>query len=106
MIISGGFNVYSSEVEQVIWGHLAVQDCAVIGVPDDKWGEAVKAVVELNEGQNVTVEELMALCKEKLGSVMAPKTVDFVPSLPRSTIGKVVKKDLREQYLQASDRKV
>jgi acyl-CoA synthetase (AMP-forming)/AMP-acid ligase II len=106
MIISGGFNVYPSEVEQVIWGHPAVQDCAVIGVPDDKWGEAVKAVVELNEGQSVSAEELIALCKEQLGSVMAPKTVDFVGSLPRSTVGKVLKKDLREQHWQASDRKV
>ncbi|HSN80898.1 MAG TPA: AMP-binding protein, partial [Rhodoferax sp.] len=74
MIISGGFNVYPSEVEQVIWGHPAVQDCAVIGVPDEKWGEAVKAVVELNQGQSVTAEELIALCKDKLGSVKAPKT--------------------------------
>jgi acyl-CoA synthetase (AMP-forming)/AMP-acid ligase II len=106
MIISGGFNVYPSEVEQVIWGHPAVQDCAVIGVPDEKWGEAVKAVIELNPGQTVTAEEIIALCKEKLGSVMAPKTVDFVPSLPRSTVGKVLKKDLRERYWQNSGRKV
>jgi acyl-CoA synthetase (AMP-forming)/AMP-acid ligase II len=106
MIISGGFNVYPSEVEQVIWGHPAVQDCAVIGVPDEKWGEAVKAVVELNPGQSVTAEEIIALCKEKLGSVMAPKSVDFVASLPRSTVGKVLKKDLREQYWQDSGRKV
>ncbi len=106
MIISGGFNVYPSEVEQVIWSHAAVQDCAVIGVPDDKWGEAVKAVVELNPGQSVTAAELIALCKEKLGSVMAPKTVDFVASLPRSTVGKVLKKDLRAQYWKDSSRKV
>ena len=106
MIISGGFNVYPSEVEQVIWGHPAVQDCAVIGVPDEKWGEAVKAVVELNPGQHVTAEELIALCKEKLGSVMAPKTVDFIPALPRSTVGKVLKKDLRESYWQDTERKV
>jgi acyl-CoA synthetase (AMP-forming)/AMP-acid ligase II len=106
MIISGGFNVYPSKVEQVIWGHPAVQDCAVIGVPDEKWGEAVKAVIELNPGQNVTAEEIIALCKEKLGSVMAPKSVDFVASLPRSTVGKVLKKDLREQYWQDSGRKV
>ncbi|WP_028218047.1 class I adenylate-forming enzyme family protein [Paraburkholderia oxyphila] len=106
MIISGGFNVYPSEVEQVIWAHPAVQDCAVIGVPDDKWGEAVKAVVELNAGQSVSADELVALCKEKLGSIKAPKSVDFVVALPRSTVGKVLKKDLREQYWQGQQRKI
>jgi acyl-CoA synthetase (AMP-forming)/AMP-acid ligase II len=106
MIISGGFNVYPSQIEQVIWGHPAVQDCAVIGVPDEKWGEAVKAVVELNAGQTVTAEEIMALCKEKLGSVMTPKTVDFTAQLPRSMVGKVLKKDLRAQYWKDSDRKI
>ncbi|WP_324731199.1 AMP-binding protein [Pseudomonas paeninsulae] len=106
MIISGGFNVYPSEVEQVIWGHPAVQDCAVIGVPDEKWGEAVKAVIELNAGQSVSAEEIIALCKEKLGSVMAPKTVDFIDLLPRSPVGKVLKKDLRQQYWDKADRKI
>jgi acyl-CoA synthetase (AMP-forming)/AMP-acid ligase II len=106
MLITGGFNVYPSEVEQVIWAHPAVQDCAVIGVPDEQWGEAVKAVVELNPGQSVTAEELIALCKEKLGSVKAPKTVDFVPALPRSPVGKVLKKDLRAEYWAAAKRKI
>ena len=106
MIISGGFNVYPSEVEQVLWSHPAVQDCAVIGVPDEKWGEAVKAVVELNKGQSVTAEELIALCKEKLGSVKAPKTVDFIDVLPRSPVGKVLKKDLRAAYWQKIERKI
>lgn len=106
MIISGGFNVYPSQVEQVIWGHPAVQDCAVIGVPDEKWGEAVKAVVELNAGHTVTAQELIALCKEKLGSVMAPKTVDFIAQLPRSMVGKVLKKDLRAEYWKDSARKI
>jgi acyl-CoA synthetase (AMP-forming)/AMP-acid ligase II len=106
MIITGGFNVYPSEVEQVIWGHPAVQDCAVIGVPDLKWGEAVKAVVELNAGQGVSADELIALCKEKLGSVKAPKTVDFVDSLPRSPVGKVLKKDLRAKYWQDTARRI
>jgi acyl-CoA synthetase (AMP-forming)/AMP-acid ligase II len=106
MIISGGFNVYPSEVEQVIWGHPAVQDCAVIGVPDADWGEAVKAVVELNHGHGVSAEELIALCKMRLGSVKAPKSVDFVDALPRSAVGKVLKKDLRDQYWAASDRKI
>ncbi len=106
MIISGGFNVYPNEVEQVIWSHAAVQDCAVIGVPDEKWGEAVKAVVELNPGGSVTAEELIALCKEKLGSVKAPKSVEFVASLPRSPVGKVLKKDLRQKYWQDTGRAI
>lgn len=106
MIISGGFNIYPSEVEQVLWSHPAVQDCAVIGVPDEKWGEAVKAVVELNVGQTVSAEELLALCKEKLGSVKAPKSVDFVAALPRSAVGKVLKKDLREKYWHGLQRKI
>ncbi len=106
MIISGGFNVYPSEVEQVIWAHPAVQDCAVIGVPDEQWGEAVKAVVELNAGQQVTAEELIALCKEKLGGVKAPKSVDFIDILPRSAAGKVLKKDLRQTYWAAQGRKI
>ncbi|HEV2598872.1 class I adenylate-forming enzyme family protein [Sphingopyxis sp.] len=106
MIISGGFNVYPSEIEQVIWGHGAVQDCAVIGVPDEQWGEAVKAVVELNPGQSATADELIALCKAKLGSVKAPKTIDFIDSLPRSPVGKVLKKDLRAAYWQDAGRRI
>jgi acyl-CoA synthetase (AMP-forming)/AMP-acid ligase II len=106
MIITGGFNVYPATVEQVIWSHPAVQDCAVIGVPDEKWGEAVKAVVELNPGQSVSADELIALCKDKLGAVMAPKSVDFVASLPRSSVGKVLKKDLRETYWQGHAKRV
>jgi acyl-CoA synthetase (AMP-forming)/AMP-acid ligase II len=106
MIISGGFNVYPGEVEQVLWSLPAVQDCAVIGVPDDKWGEAVKAVVELNAGHTATAEELIALCKEKLGSVKAPKTVDFIAALPRSAAGKVLKKDLRQTYWTGQQRKI
>ncbi|MEZ5646250.1 MAG: AMP-binding protein [Burkholderiaceae bacterium] len=106
MIISGGFNVYPSEVEQVLWSHPAVQDCAVIGVPDDQWGESVKAVVELNQGQSASAQELIALCKQRLGSVKAPKSVDFIDALPRSTVGKVLKKDLRAQYWRGIDRNI
>lgn len=106
MIISGGYNIYPSEVEQVIWSHPAVQDCAVIGVPDEQWGEAVKAVVELNAGHTVSAEALIALCKKKLGSVKAPKTVDFIDALPRSLAGKVLKKDLRQAFWQNAQRKI
>ena len=80
LIISGGFNVYPSEVEQVIWGHPAVRDCAVVGSPHPDWGEAVTAVVELNENCSVTEQELIALCKQELGSIRAPKAVHLVPA--------------------------
>ena len=106
LIISGGFNIYPGELEQVLWSHEAVQDCAVIGVPDDKWGEAVRAVVELKKGKSVTAEELIALCKSRLGSVKAPKAVEFVEALPRSSVGKVLKKDLRAAYWAGRERKV
>ncbi|KRC53326.1 MULTISPECIES: AMP-binding protein [unclassified Nocardioides] len=106
MIITGGFNVYPSEVEQVIWSHPKVQDCAVIGTPDEQWGEAVKAVVELNPGETLDGNELIALCKARLGSVKAPKSIDFVDALPRSAVGKVLKKDLRATYWARAERAI
>lgn len=106
VIISGGFNVYPSEVEQVLWSNPAVQDCAVIGVPDDEWGEAVKAVVELVPGHTASSEELISLCKERLGSVKSPKSVDFIETLPRSPVGKVMKKDIRTLYWKQAGRKI
>ncbi|MCC6192940.1 MAG: long-chain fatty acid--CoA ligase [Burkholderiales bacterium] len=106
MIISGGFNVYSAEVEAVINSHPAVQDCAVVGIPDEKWGEAVKAVVERNPGKEVSEVEIIALCKDKLGGVKAPKSVDFVDKLPRSAVGKVQKREVREKYWQGRTRQV
>jgi acyl-CoA synthetase (AMP-forming)/AMP-acid ligase II len=106
MIISGGLNVYPSEVEQVIWGHPAVQDCAVIGVPHEDWGEAVTAVVELSPGASLEAAELIALCRDRLGGVRAPKRVEFVDSLPRSAAGKVLKRAIREQYWAGRSRQI
>jgi acyl-CoA synthetase (AMP-forming)/AMP-acid ligase II len=106
MIITGGFNVYPTEIEQVITSCDAVSDCAVIGVPDDNWGEAVKAVVEFVPGKTVTDKEIIALVKQRLGSVKAPKTVDFVEDLPRSTRGKVLKRVLRDRYWEGKNRKI
>jgi fatty-acyl-CoA synthase len=97
MIITGGFNVYSAEVEQVILAHPAVQDCAVIGLPDDKWGERVTAVLQLRPGQSVTADEMRGYVKERIGSVKAPKQVEVWPDLPRSKVGKVLKVDVKAQ---------
>jgi fatty-acyl-CoA synthase len=98
MVVTGGFNVFPREVEDVISGHPAVANVAVIGVPDERWGEAVKAVVVLRPGQSVSPDELIALVKEAKGSVQAPKTVDFVDEIPLSPLGKADKKALRAQY--------
>ncbi|MCC3305183.1 class I adenylate-forming enzyme family protein [Sneathiella sp. HT1-7] len=106
MIITGGFNVYPSEIEQVIWGHPSVQDCAVIGAPDEKWGEAVKAVIELKAGCTLEEEEIISLCKKTLGSVKAPKSVEIWKSLPRTPVGKVRKKDIRASFWTNKERAI
>jgi len=106
MIISGGFNIYPQEIEQVIWSHPAVQDCAVIGTPDADWGEIVTAVVELNAGAQATAEEILELCRSQLGRIKVPKRLDFIASLPRSANGKVLKRDLRETYWRGQSRQV
>ncbi len=106
MIISGGFNLYPGEIEQVIWSHPAVQDCAVIGVPDDKWGEAVKAVIEVKPGQQTTEAEILDQCRKRLGGMKTPKSVEFWPSLPRTPVGKVSKREIREKFWQGKQRKI
>ena len=106
MIVTGGFNVFSAEVEHVIAAHPSVEDCAVVGVPDAKWGEAVKAVVQLNPGAAATQDELVERVKSALGSVHAPKSVEFVDALPRSPNGKVLKRELRERYWAGVGRRV
>jgi fatty-acyl-CoA synthase len=106
MIISGGFNVYPREVEDVLTAHSGVAMAAVIGVPDDKWGEQVVAVVVNKPGTEVTAEELIELVKEKKGAIQAPKQVDFVESLPQTALGKTDKKALRRQYWGDVERMV
>jgi acyl-CoA synthetase (AMP-forming)/AMP-acid ligase II len=109
LIISGGFNVFPSEVEQVLFTHPLVSDCAVIGIPDPRWGEQVTAVVELRPGAAPDAaeleRELIALCKERLGSVKAPKQV-VLRVLPRSPVGKVLKRQLRDEFWQGRERLV
>jgi acyl-CoA synthetase (AMP-forming)/AMP-acid ligase II len=106
MVITGGFNVFSAEVEQVILSHPSVRDCAVIGVPDAKWGEAVKAIVELKERAGEDEAGIIALVKERLGSVHAPKSIEFWPELPRSPAGKILKREIRDGFWQGQTRAV
>jgi acyl-CoA synthetase (AMP-forming)/AMP-acid ligase II len=102
MIISGGENIYSIEVERVLAEHPAVADVAVIGVPDEKWGEVLKAVVSL-EG-DATEQDLIAFCREHLASYKCPKSVDIKEELPRNPTGKILKKDLRKPFWEGRDR--
>ncbi len=106
IIISGGENIFSTEVEYALYEHPAVLECAVIGVPDPKWGEAVKAVVVKKEGREVTAEELIALVKDRLASYKAPKSVDFVAELPKTGSGKIMKRALKDKYWAGWDKRV
>ena len=95
VIITGGFNVYPIEVEDALVRHPAVRECVVFSVPDDKWGERVEAALELHRGKSATPDEIIAFAKDIVGSVKAPKTVHISDDLPRSPIGKVLRKDAR-----------
>ncbi len=106
LIISGGFNVFPGEVEQAVLAHPLVQDCAVVGVPHDKWGEMVLAAVELKPGVAFDPDELIAFCKERIGSVKAPKQIEVWETLPRSTVGKTLRRVVREKYWVGRDRKI
>jgi fatty-acyl-CoA synthase len=106
MIVSGGFNVFPREIEDVLSAHPSVSAVAVIGVPDEKWGEAVKALVVARPGADVDAEELVALVREKKGPVYVPKSVDVVDALPLTPVGKADKKALRARYWEGLDRLV
>jgi len=98
MVLSGGYNIYSKEVELVLLEHAAIQDAAVIAVPDEVYGEAVAAFVELRPGMSVSAEELVAWCVKQIASYKKPKHVRFIDAMPRNSIGKVLKQKLRELY--------
>jgi long-chain acyl-CoA synthetase len=106
MIISGGENIYPREVEEVIYKHPAVAEVAVVGVPDDTWGESIKAVVVLKPDQSVTAEEIIQLCKDNLASYKKPKSVNFVDALPKTAIGKILRREVRSPYWKDKDKTV
>jgi len=106
MIVSGGENIYSAEVENVLSTHASVSAVAVIGVPDERWGEAVKAVIILKPGLTSTPEELTTFCRERLAAYKVPKSFDFVDEFPYVPTGKVSKKDLRARYWAREHRMI
>ena len=106
MIISGGFNVYPVEVERALLSHPAVRECAVVGAPDEKWGEAVTAVLELKPGAFAGEDELIAHCKKLLGSIKTPKRLEIWPELPRNANGKILKREIRARFWPGENRRM
>ena len=106
MIISGAENIYPAEVESAVYGHPDVAEVAVIGVPDDKWGEAVKAIVAPKPGATPDAEDIIAFARTRIAAFKAPKTVDFIEALPRNASGKILRRELREPYWVGRTRRV
>jgi acyl-CoA synthetase (AMP-forming)/AMP-acid ligase II len=106
MIISGGFNIYPKEIEEVIYQYPGVSEVAVIGVPDDLWGESAKAIVVPKEGASLTEEGIIEFCRQHLASYKKPKSVDFIKELPKNNNGKILKRELKARYWQGQARMV
>ena len=106
VIISGGENIYPREIEAVLVGHPSVDDAAVIGIPDLKWGERVKAIVTLRNGASCSAGQLIEYCRGQLAGFKVPDSVEFVRCLPRNPAGKVLKGELREPYWRGRDRRI
>jgi acyl-CoA synthetase (AMP-forming)/AMP-acid ligase II len=106
MIITGGFNVYCAEIEGEIMALAEVEQCAVVGVPDDIWGEAVKAILVLKQGAHLTEQEVIRHCKHRLGGVKAPKSVEFWEEIPKTHAGKIDRRAIRKPFWANADRAV
>ena len=106
MIVSGGENIYSTEVEAALFAHPDVLDAAVIGIPDEKYGEVVKACIVKKEGSKINEDDLINFCKDRIASYKKPQSIDFIDEVPRNASGKVLKKVLREPYWKGQDRQV
>ena len=106
MIVSGGENVYPAEVENALFAYEAVGDVAVIGVPDDKWGEAVKAIIVLKPNSEASETDIISHCRDKIAGYKVPKSIDFTDVLPRNPSGKLLKRELRKPYWEGKTRQI
>ena len=106
MIITGGENVYPKETEDVLYAHPAIKECAVVAAPDDRWGERVQAVVVLKAGQIVAEEEHIKHCKSKLAGYKCPKKIEFWDELPKTPIGKILRRDVKKHFWKDRDRSI
>jgi acyl-CoA synthetase (AMP-forming)/AMP-acid ligase II len=106
MIISGGENIYPIEVENALYHHADISDVAVIGIPDEKWGELVAAVVVVNAGCTPTESELIDYAKAQIASYKCPKKIIFTEELPRNASGKILKRELRKPFWESLERKI
>jgi acyl-CoA synthetase (AMP-forming)/AMP-acid ligase II len=106
MIVSGAENIYPAEVENALMNHPAIADVAVIGVPDERWGEAVKAIVVLKPDEGATQADIIAFVRARIAGYKLPKSIDFVPALPRNPSGKILRRELRAPYWAGRTRQV
>jgi len=106
IIISGGENISSIQVERAILAHPSVLEAAVIGIPDEKWGEVPKAIIVLKPGERLTEDDLIQYCQKHLSRFKIPKSLDFVASLPKSGTSKILKRELREKYWKGLNKRV
>jgi acyl-CoA synthetase (AMP-forming)/AMP-acid ligase II len=106
IIITGGINVYTREVEDAVLAHPSVAMCAVIGIPSERWGEAVHAVVVLRPGHEVTEDEVLDVASQRLAAFKKPRSVEIAPELPISGTGKILKRELRKRYWEGHDRTI
>jgi acyl-CoA synthetase (AMP-forming)/AMP-acid ligase II len=106
MIVSGAENIYPAEVESALFGHPDIVDVAVIGVPDERWGEAVKAVVVIRPGSQCQPDDIIGFARDRIAGYKLPKSVDFVAELPRNPSGKILKRELRKPYWEGRERNV
>ena len=104
MIIAGGFNVYPRDIDEVLFEHPKIKEACAVGLPDPYRGETIKAFVVPREGETLTAEEVMAFCREKLAAYKAPKQVEFMEDLPKSTVGKVLRRKLREMEMERAKK--